>query len=134
MCTLRCVPSFFSSPLKAVDFAAPFQYNEGDNRMFELAHRYRVAVLLQRPSQEGQAAARNEWGAKPREWVTVKPSGMEGSVRYAECCPVLAPSPQPNRMGVYTPLSVRPNRGARLFVLYRTVKGAAIWSSRMNFG
>ena len=75
-----------------------------------------------------------ERGAKPHEWVTVKPSGMEGSVRYAECCPVLAPSPQPNRMGVYTPLSVRPNRGARLFVLYRTVKGAAIWSSRMSLG
>lgn len=31
---------------KEVDFAKPFQYNEGDNRMFELARRYRVAVLL----------------------------------------------------------------------------------------
>jgi len=37
---------------KEVDFAKLFHYNEGDNRMFELARRYRVAALLQRPGRK----------------------------------------------------------------------------------
>lgn len=56
-----------------------------------------------------------ERGAKPHEWVTVKPSGKEGSVRYAECCPVLAPSPQPNNRVFDTLLSVRPDLGRTAF-------------------
>ena len=49
---LHLLQSPISRSKRSVDFANPFHYNEGDNRMFELARRYRVAALLQRPGRK----------------------------------------------------------------------------------
>ena len=73
-----------------------------------------------------------ERGANPHEWVTVKPSLRRDQSDTLSAVLCLRHHRSQRRFIRFCPCGQI--RRARLFVLYRTVKGAAIWSSRMSLG